>query len=179
MKLNIAIKVAFALAVFGVSRAFADQPLVWNTPYGLINLNVSTSEELIGYDAILKQAIGGIAQPVYTDPKRIVTFHLGAVAPWPVGNQSTIQPLISAGHNILKEIPVLNQYPNAQLNVFGRYVPGQGKAGVGAALTYAPGGTPVVTEPAVPTPTPLTSKLMLYQSGAAIALATPTPAVAP
>lgn len=141
----------------------ADQPLVWDTPYGLFNLNVETSEELIGYDAILKQAIGGVAQPIYTDPKGIITFHIGAGAPWPVGNQATIQPIFMAGHNILKEIPGINQYPDAQMNVFARYVSGNGRAGVGVAFSYSPGGVASPSNPTVASPVPSSvSKLNLY-----------------
>ena len=111
--------------------------LQWQTPIGLLNLDATTTQALVGYDAVLKQAIGGASLPVYTDPKGIVTLQLGAVAPWPVGNQATVQPYISAGHNLLKEIPALSVYQNAAVNVFGRYDPGQGKAGAGISFSYA------------------------------------------
>lgn len=163
----IIIFVAIMAAIWAVQEAFADpgQALVWNTPYGLFNVNPTTSEELIGYDAILKQAVGGIAQPIYTDPKGIITIHLGGVAPWPVGNQATIQPLIAAGHNILKELIPSAQAVNVQMNVFARYVPGNGKAGMGVVASYAPGGAPALpaatVAPDEPSPT---SRLNLYQT---------------
>ena len=114
----------------------ADQ-LVWQTPFGTVGLPFTATNALIGYDAILKQAIGGASVPVYTDPKAIVSVNLGAVAPWPVGNQSTIQPYISASHNILKEIPTLNQFQSLGVNIFGRYDPALGKAGMGISFSYA------------------------------------------
>src|ERR1700685_2242894 len=81
------------------SIAHAD-PLQWQVPYvGLINLDLTPTEALVGYDAVLKQAIGGMSLPVYTDPKGILSLQLGAVAPWPTNN-STVEPYISAGHDI-------------------------------------------------------------------------------
>jgi hypothetical protein len=44
--------------------------------------------------------------------------------------------MILMGHNILQEIPILAQYPNAQINVFGRWAAESGKAGAGVAFTY-------------------------------------------
>lgn len=163
-------KLAFLWAVVilgfvAVAHADAGQPLIWNTPYGLFNINPTTSEELIGYDAVLKQAIGGIAQPVYTDPKGIITIRIGGCAPWPVGNQATIQPLIAAGHNLLKELVPSAQAINVQANIFARYVPGNGKAGVGIVFSYAPGGSPMppsaIIAPVAPSPV---SRLNLYQT---------------
>lgn len=128
-------KILFLL-VFTAIQARADN-LVWDTPYGRIGLPFQATEAVLGYDAILKQAIGGMSLPVYTDPKSIVSLNVGAVAPWPVGNQATIQPYLSASHNILKEIPTLNQFQSLGVNVFGRYVPGQGKCGLGVSFSYA------------------------------------------
>lgn len=114
----------------------ANATVTWDTPAGVFNLDLTTTETLIGYDAVLKQAIAGASLPVYTDPKGIVTLQVGAVAPWPNENEATVQPYISAGHNILKEIPGLQEYQNVAANVFARYVPEQGKAGVGISLSY-------------------------------------------
>lgn len=125
------------LSVFGLSfNCFADS-LQWQVPnFGTINLDLTTTEALVGYDAALKQAIAGVSLPIYTDPKGIVTLQLGADAPWQT-NGPTVEPLVMAGHNILKEIPGLSQFTAAQLNVFGRYSTEQGKAGVGLAFSYA------------------------------------------
>lgn len=161
----IAVIMGVAFAVF-VERAFSDT-LRWDTPYGLINLNLDSSEVLAGYDGILKQAIAGYSLPVYTTPKNIVTIHIGAGAPWPVGNQSTVQPLVLAGHDLFREIPAMAAYPNFQLNVFGRWATNQGKAGAGLAFSWSfatpspqtlpPPPPPVVNTPqpvATPPPTP-------------------------
>lgn len=123
------------LAVVSLSgMACAD--LTWQTPIGTLNLNVATTQAVVGYDGILKQAIAGASLPVYTDPKGIVTLQVGADAPWQT-NGATIEPLIMAGHNILKEIPALaTSYPNASLNIFGRYASETGKAGAGIAFSY-------------------------------------------
>jgi len=115
----------------------AADTLQWQTPVGLINLNLTTTEALMGYDAVLKQAVGGVSLPVYSDPKQIVALQLGAVAPWPVGNQATIQPYIALGHDLAREIPGLAQLKTVHLNAFGRYDPGQGKAGAGISFSYS------------------------------------------
>ena len=115
----------------------ADSPLQWQIPYaGTINLDLTTTEALVGYDAVLKQAIGGASLPVWTDPKGIVALQLGAVAPWPT-NDATIEPYIAAGHDIAKEIPGLNQYKSLHLNLFARYATDQGKAGLGLSFSYS------------------------------------------
>ena len=148
-------------------------PLVWDTPYGQINLNLQSSESVIGYDAVLKQAIGGIAIPFYTDPKGFVTLHLGAGAPWPVGNQPTIQPIVMAGHNLLKEISTNPALTNIQINVFGRYSSAQGKAGVGLAFSYAfASPTPQTLQSPPPPPLPVVSAPVPV-------ITPPTPAVIP
>lgn len=144
------------LAVAGVCihlplLVWGDQPLQWSTPVGDFNLNLTATQALLGYDAVLKQAIGGMSVPVYTDPKGIVTLQLGAGAPWPT-NGATVEPLFLAGHNILKEIPGLNQYQNASLNIFGRYASNNGKAGAGIAFSYAFGGGSVSPPSVAPVP---------------------------
>ena len=122
--------------------------LQWNVPnLGLINLNLSTTQTLIGYDAVLKQSIAGASLPIYTDPHNIVTLQVGADAPWQ-SNGATVEPLVLMGHNLMKEIPMLAQFPNAAVNVFARWSTEQGKAGVGVAFSYAFGGV------ATPTPSP-------------------------
>lgn len=133
----------------GFALGHADS-LMWSTPYGDVDLRLQSSESLVGYDGVLKQAIAGIALPVYTDPKGIVTLHLGAGAPWPVGNQSTIQPIVMMGHNLLKEIPGLSQYTNFQANVFGRWATNRGEAGAGIALSYSFAAPAPVVEPPPP-----------------------------
>lgn len=131
-------RIILTLAILGLfyKPAHADS-LVWQVPYfGTLNLNVKSTRAVIGYDAALKQAIAGVSLPIYTDPKGFVTLQVGADAPWQT-NGATVEPLIMAGHNVLKEIPGLNQFTAAELNVFGRYSTEQGKAGVGVAFSYA------------------------------------------
>lgn len=115
--------------------------LQWQTPIGLINLNLATTEAVTGYDAVLKQAIAGLAVPVYTSPGDYVTLKVGADAPWQT-NGKTVEPLVLAGHNIFGDIPAMDAYPNAQLNVFGRWAAESGKAGAGIAFSYSFGGVP-------------------------------------
>lgn len=122
------------LAIWGVERVCAD--MTWTTPIGTIGLPFTATEALLGYDAVLKQSIGGASLPVYTDPKNIVSLQVGAVAAWP-NNGATIEPYIALGHNILKEIPSLANLSSCRLNVFGRYASEQGKAGVGLSFSYA------------------------------------------
>lgn len=130
------ITIAALLTIAGVINAFAE-PLQWQVPnFGTINLNVSTTEALVGYDAILKQSVGGVSLPVYTDPKQIITLQVGAVAPWPT-NGPTVEPYIAAGHDILREIPTLSNYKSLHLNVFGRYASNQGKTGLGCSFSYS------------------------------------------
>jgi len=112
--------------------------LVWNTPYGTVGLPLSATEVLLGYDAILKQSIGGASVPIYADPKNIVVASVGAVAPWPNQNGPAVEPYLGIGHDILKEIPTLNQFKSLHLNIFGRYAATQGgKFGAGASVSYA------------------------------------------
>ena len=127
--------------MFALGRPVHADALQWQVPYfGTVNLNLTTTETLIGYDAVIKQAIAGVDLPVYTDPKGIITIGVGADAPWQT-NGATIEPLIMAGHNILKEIPGLNTFTSAELNIFGRWASESGKAGVGIAFSYAFGST--------------------------------------
>jgi hypothetical protein len=142
--------------ILGESQARADQ-LVWDTPAGNFNLNLQSTEALLGYDAILKQSIAGASLPVYTDPKGIIAVQLGAVAPWPT-NAAGVEPYLAAGHDILKEIPYFNQFSSCHLNIFGRYATSQGKAGVGLSFSYsfATSSTPSTTTttfPEIPPPT--------------------------
>lgn len=128
--------VLVGLYFVGASSAYADD-LVWQVPYvGTINLNLQSTEALLGYDAVLHQAIGGASLPVWTDPKGLVALQVGAVAPWPTNN-STIEPYIAAGHDLAKEIPGLNEYKTIHLNVFARYASDQGKAGLGVSFSYS------------------------------------------
>ena len=117
-------------------KALADN-LQWQIPnFGLVNLNLTTSEALVGYDGIKKVALSGVSLPVYTDPKGIVTLQLGAVSPWQ-SNEATVQPYIAAGHDIAREIPILAQFKSLHLNVFGRYDSGNGKPGAGISFSYS------------------------------------------
>jgi hypothetical protein len=122
------------LAIAGVEKAFAD--LTWQTPLGTIGLPFQATEAVLGYDAILRQSIGGASLPIYTDPKSIVSLQIGAVAAWP-NNGASIEPYIALGHDILKEIPSLSQFTNCHVNVFGRYASEQGKAGLGISFSYS------------------------------------------
>lgn len=142
------------LLASGPMPAFADPalPLQWQTSLGLINLNLKTTETLIGYDGILKQALAGADLPIYTSPLNIVTLKLGADAPWQ-GNGATVEPMILAGHNLLADIPALAQYPSAQLNIFGRWASESGKAGAGIAFSWAFGtASPQPIAPPAATP---------------------------
>ena len=140
MKMPVFIVVVAVIAILAilqnVCKVYADT-LVWQVPnFGTIDLNLTTSRALVGYDGIIKQAIAGVSLPVYSDPKGIVTFQIGADAPWQT-NGATVEPLIMAGHNILKEIPYFSQFSAAELNIFGRYSSETGKAGAGIAFSYA------------------------------------------
>jgi len=127
-------KLIFAVLLLP-SVSFAD--LVWQTPYGQIGIPLQQTEALIGYDGILKQAIAGASLPVYTDPKAIISIQVGAVAPWPT-TAPAVEPYVGVGHDILKEIPGLNQYKSLHLNIFGRYAATQGgKFGAGASVSYS------------------------------------------
>lgn len=127
---------------------FAD-PLVWKTPYGTMGLPLDATEVLIGYDGILKQAIAGASVPFYTDPRDIVTASVGAVAPWPNESGPAVEPYVGLGHDVLKEIPGLNQFKSAHLNVFGRYAATQGgKFGAGVSFSYAFAGGSLASDAA-------------------------------
>jgi len=137
MKIKALVLLVSALFIASL-RAMADG-LQWSTPYGDFNLNLKTTEALIGYDAVLKQAIAGGSVPVYTDPNGFVSLNIGAVAPWQT-NSATVEPYVSAGHDVLRDIPALDKYQSAHVNIFGRWATSQGKAGVGISFSYAPGG---------------------------------------
>jgi hypothetical protein len=140
------IALAVLATVFGASRAFAES-LQWQVPdFGLINLNINTTESLVGYDGVLKQALAGFDLPIYTSPLDLITLKVGADAPWQTEG-STVEPMILAGHNILGDIPALDAYSNLQLNIFGRWAAESGKAGAGIAFTYSFAGGTATTTP--------------------------------
>lgn len=129
-------KKRIAVALLFSAVAVQAEPLQWNVPYfGTLNLNVATTEALIGYDGIVKQAVGGVSLPIWVSPKDIVALQVGAVAPWQTDGP-TVEPYVAMGHDILREIPGLDQYKSLHLNVFGRYVSDQGKAGAGISFSY-------------------------------------------
>jgi hypothetical protein len=131
------IAVVAGILALGAMQAHADA-LQWQVPYfGTVNLNLSTTEALVGYDAILRQSIGGASLPIWTDPKNIVALQVGAVGAWPNQNGAGVEPYIAAGHDILREIPVLAQFKSCHVNVFGRWASEQGKAGVGVSFSYS------------------------------------------
>ena len=133
----------FALALMAVLWAITavHADMTWQTPYGTLGIPLSATEVVLGYDGILKQSIGGASVPVYTDPKNIIVASVGAVAPWPNTSGVSIEPLVMVGHDILREIPTLNQFTSLHLNIFGRYAATQGgKFGAGVSVSYAFGG---------------------------------------
>jgi hypothetical protein len=141
-----------AVAIFFVAMYGNAGNLTWMTPYGTFNLDLQTTEAVLGYDGILRQAIGGASVPVYTDPKGIAALQIGAIAPWPNASGVAVEPYVAVGHDIAKEIPFLAQYHNLHLNAFGRYAATQGgRFGAGASIAYSFGGAePVpVASPAV------------------------------
>lgn len=84
--------VVIGLYFVGASSVYAD--MTWDTPYGTIGLPLQSSEALIGYDAVLKQAVAGFSLPVYSDPKKILSLQIGAVAPWQT-NGATVEPYVA------------------------------------------------------------------------------------
>lgn len=114
----------------------AAQGLTWQTPIGTIGIPLEATEALVGYDGVVKQAIAGLSLPVYVSPGDLIALQLGAVAPWQT-NGPTIEPYVAAGHDIAREIPGLSQYKSLHINVFGRYVSNQGKAGAGISCSYS------------------------------------------
>jgi hypothetical protein len=122
--------------------------MTWTTPYGTVGLPLDATEVLLGYDGILKQAIGGASVPVYTDPKNIIVASVGAVAPWPnTGGGVAVEPLVMVGHDILREIPTLNEFQSLHINIFGRYASTEGgRFGAGVAVSYAFGGGSLISQ---------------------------------
>lgn len=125
--------------------AVSHADMTWNTPIGTIGLPVTATEAVLGFDAILKQSVAGVSLPVYIAPNDLVRLQVGAVAAWP-NTGATVEPYIALSHNILKEIPTLNQFKSCEVNVFGRYASEQGKAGLGVAFSYAFAGGPVAAQ---------------------------------
>ena len=120
----------------GIQMAYS-QTLQWQVPnFGLINLNIKTSEALVAYDGINKVALAGASLPVYTDPKGLIALQIGAVAPWQ-SNEASVQPYIAIGHDIAKEIPILQQFNSFHINLIGRYDSGNGRAGAGIGASYS------------------------------------------
>lgn len=126
---------------------FAD-PLIWSTPFGVVNFNLTTLETGMGYDGYNKKAVAIASVPVYSLPRDILALQLGVDGAWPTGNAPLVEPYVAAGHDLLREIPVLANYKSAHLNIFGRWDTTNGKPGVGASFTYAFGGSPAL-EPTI------------------------------
>lgn len=139
--------------IIGPRWAFAGDPLVWQTPYGTMGLPLSATEVLLGYDGILKQAIGGASVPFYADPKNIITASVGAVAPWPNPSGVSVEPYLALGHDILKEIPGLSEFTSCHLNIFGRYAATEGgRFGAGLSFSYAFAGGSLTSDQKVQEP---------------------------
>lgn len=113
---------------------FAD--MTWQTPVGTIGIPLTATEALVGYDAVLRQAVGGFSLPVYSSPQKLLSLQVGAVAPWQT-HDATIEPYAAGGIDVLREMPVLQEYKSCHLNVFGRYASAQGKAGLGVSFSYS------------------------------------------
>ena len=136
LRLNKFIAVALFMGlVAGPRFAFAD-PLAWQTPYGTIGLPFQSTEALLGYDAILRQAIAGASLPVYQSPLRLLALQVGAVGAWPNAG-AIVEPYIAGGLDVLRLVPTLNEFSSAHLNVFARYASKSGKVGMGIAVSYA------------------------------------------
>lgn len=135
-------RIVLILGVLGILYKPAQAGnLTWQTPLGTFALPLNATEALIGYDVVNKQAIAGVSLPVWTDPKNILVFQLGAIAPWQT-NEAGIQPYFALGHDILRDIPALQGYQSLHLNVFGRWDTGNGRAGTGISFSYSfAGGT--------------------------------------
>lgn len=114
--------------------------LTWDLGnYGTIGLPFQSTEAIIAYDSIGKQALAGASLPVYTSPKNILTLEVGAVAGWQT-NGAVVQPLIAVSHDLLPEISQMTGLPafkSAHLGVFARYDATTGKAGVGPSFSYS------------------------------------------
>ena len=136
MRMPFLIVALVVMAVVWACQSAVADTLQWQTLVGLVNLNLTTTEALLGYDGINKEAIGGASLPVWTDPKGIVALQVGAVAPWPT-NGASVQPYVALGHDIAKEIPGLNQYKSIHLNAFSRWDSENGKAGAGVSFSYS------------------------------------------
>ena len=142
--------IVIGLYFVGASSVYAD--MTWNTPYGTIGLPLTASEALIGYDAVLKQAVAGFSVPLYTDPKKILSLQIGAVAPWQT-NGATIEPYVAGGLDVLRFVPAMDNYQSAHVNIFGRWASEEGKAGLGIAFSYSFAAPTPVT----PAPVPLSN----------------------
>jgi hypothetical protein len=80
---------------------------------------------------------------------------VGAIAPWPNTSGVAVEPYLAVGHDILKEIPVLNQFQSAHLNIFGRYASTQGgRFGAGISVSYAFLGGSIMPPPPTLAPPP-------------------------
>lgn len=137
---------AYALWPLLTAHADSGQPLIWNTPAGVFNLNLTTTEVGPGYDAINRQTLGFASLPVYTTPNNIATLQLGMDGAWPTGNSALVEPAIMAGHDILRDIPITQKFTSAHLNIFASWnTTGHGQAvRLGPNFTYAFGGSPAV-----------------------------------
>lgn len=135
--------VAAMFVIGGLERCYAD--LTWDTPIGTVGLPLQSTEAVLGFDAILRQSIAGVSVPVWVSPLNLFSAQVGAVGAWP-NNGATVEPYVAAGIDILREIPKLQDFSAAHLNVFGRWASEQGKAGLGVSFSYSFAAGPVVTK---------------------------------
>lgn len=112
----------------------------WDLPGGVgkVGLPFEATEALMGYDLVLRQAIGGVSIPVLTlgKGKWEVVGQVGAVGAWPT-DAPAVEPYLAIGKDILPYVPFLNQYKSLHLNGFGRYSTSQGAWGSGFSVSYS------------------------------------------
>lgn len=133
-------KLSVFLAMFLMCGVCQASDMSWDLPGGIgtIGLPFEATEALMGYDLVLRQAVGGASIPVLTlgKGKWEVVGQVGAVGAWPT-DAPAVEPYLAIGKDILPYIPFLKQYKSAHVNGFGRYSTSQGAWGSGFSVSYS------------------------------------------
>ena len=164
---------SYAALLFGSQAPAYAENLQVDLPYGIgtVQLPWQSTEVLYGAMKPIKgglfHQVAGASLPILTLGRlasgyRIIDGSVGAIAAIP--NSGAVPDAYGAlGHDLVQDIPVLNEYQSAHANVGISYSNAAQGWVWGGTLSYAPGGS-VNTPGAAPVAPPATSELEIYPS---------------
>ena len=120
------------------------EDLQWNLPWGIGTVQLPTEGKdiipTVGRDFVLNDNIGGVSASLLTLYKE-VNGYAGVVGAWD-SKDAAVEPYLALGADVIKYVPMFNQFKSLQLHGFGRYSTTHGGSfkehlGAGIALAYS------------------------------------------